>query len=315
MKRISVLLNKIITVQLVCVAALVLILCIKGSKKTEGEQQAMAQNETPAVTPSIVSELTATPTPTAAVTMPPVQVITPEPSVSVTPEPTQTPEPTVTSEPTASPEDIKEPENTKETIPAFAGMSKEFLNTLTNTYEATLLQTPGIRDVKYYLQTDERWVNAIYGENDTIGQYGCAPTSLAMVISTLTSIDIDPVQMCAWAKEKGYWYPQQGSIHTLIADAAKAFGLNVVGAENAAGINDKLKQALTDGKMVIVLMGKGSFTRSGHFIVLRGITEDGMIYVADPNSRENTDQQWELTKIVNEAKAWAGGGGPFWIIE
>ena len=61
-------------------------------------------------------------------------------------------------------------------------------------------------------------------------------------------------------------------------------------------------------------MGKGNFTRSGHFIVLRGITEDDMVYVADPNSQENTDKTWKLTQIVNEAKSWAGANGPFWVI-
>ena len=61
-------------------------------------------------------------------------------------------------------------------------------------------------------------------------------------------------------------------------------------------------------------MGKGTFTNSGHFIVLRGITEDGKILVADPNSKELTKESYEPAFIVNEAKAWAADNGPFWVI-
>ena len=61
-------------------------------------------------------------------------------------------------------------------------------------------------------------------------------------------------------------------------------------------------------------MGKGQFTRSGHFIVLRGITSEGKILVADPASKERTNQEWDVNTIVKEAKAWANANGPFWII-
>ena len=53
-------------------------------------------------------------------------------------------------------------------------------------------------------------------------------------------------------------------------------------------------------------MGKGHFTNNGHFIVLRGITENGKILVNDPNSREKSKKEWSVSIIVSEAKgAWA----------
>ena len=61
-------------------------------------------------------------------------------------------------------------------------------------------------------------------------------------------------------------------------------------------------------------MAKGHFTSSGHFIVLRGVTEDGKILVADPASKKRSEQEWELSIILNEASKKAGSGGPFWII-
>jgi len=61
-------------------------------------------------------------------------------------------------------------------------------------------------------------------------------------------------------------------------------------------------------------MSRGHFTTSGHFIVLRGITADGKILVADPASRNRSEQEWDFNIILNEARRGAGAGGPFWIV-
>lgn len=47
----------------------------------------------------------------------------------------------------------------------------------------------------------------------------------------------------------------------------------------------ELRQDLSSGHIFVALMGSGHFTSSGHFILLRGVTLDGKILVADPNSR------------------------------
>jgi hypothetical protein len=61
-------------------------------------------------------------------------------------------------------------------------------------------------------------------------------------------------------------------------------------------------------------MTKGHFTSGGHFIVLRGITAEGKILVADPASVKRSEQEWALSLIVNEAHRGAGAGGPFWVL-
>ena len=60
-------------------------------------------------------------------------------------------------------------------------------------------------------------------------------------------------------------------------------------------------------------MSKEHFTSSGHFIVLRGV-KDGKILVADPASRSRSNQEWDLSIILNEAGRGTGAGGPVWII-
>ena len=69
-----------------------------------------------------------------------------------------------------------------------------------------------------------------------------------------------------------------------------------------------------EGKLVVAIMSKGHFTKSGHFIVLRGITADGKVLVADPASLKRSNQEWDLSLILEEARKRVGAGGPFWAI-
>ena len=172
--------------------------------------------------------------------------------------------------------------------------------------------TDGATEVYYYSQLDPRWKNLPYGPSETIGSSGCGPTSLAMVVSSLTSHVVDPVEMCNWAYKNGYLCEGSGSYHSLIPDGAKHFGLTVDYAK--ANEPQKIVDALASGKLVIAIMGKGHFTSSGHFIVLRGVTSDGNILIADPASKNRSEQEWDLSIILSEARKGAAAGGPFWLI-
>lgn len=170
----------------------------------------------------------------------------------------------------------------------------------------------GKTKVIYYSQEDSRWSNEKYGKTDLISDTGCGPTSLAMVISTLTDIMITPKEMADWAYKNGYCAEGSGSYHTLIENAVKSFGLQVEQASILEG--QKIANALSNKKLVIALMGKGTFTSSGHFIVLRGITEQGEVFISDPKSEKNTQQTFPLGLILSEAKCSTDNLGPFWII-
>ncbi|MDU4696332.1 MAG: C39 family peptidase [Paenibacillus sp.] len=179
-------------------------------------------------------------------------------------------------------------------------------------YEGVVFQD-GSREVVYFNQMDARWADKPYGPIDTIGIAGCGPTSLSIVVSTLlTDQTVDPVTMSKWAYDNGYLAEGTGSYHSLIPDGAKHFGLQVTGA--TAKEKQTIIDALAAGKLVVAIMGKGHFTSTGHFIVLRGVTEDGHILVADPASKKRSEQTWDFNIILAEARKNAGAGGPFWII-
>ena len=151
----------------------------------------------------------------------------------------------------------------------------------------------------------------MYGKSGTIGEAGCGPTALAIAVASLTSNQVTPYDVAQWSVVNGYRCEGNGSYHSLIPSGGAHYGLTVTGIGNNS---KKLVDALKEGKLVIAIMSKGHFTSSGHFIVLRGVTESGKILVADPASVKRSNQAWELGIIVNEASRRAGSGGPFWVM-
>lgn len=176
-------------------------------------------------------------------------------------------------------------------------------------YEGVVF-TDGGMEVMYYNQLDERWADVMYGTSSTIGQGGCGPTSMSIVTSTLTGEAHDPVELAEWSVANGHRCEGNGSYHSLIPAAAAAYGLSCEKNLDAQGIVD----ALSSGKLVVVIMSKGHFTKGGHFIVLRGVTSEGKILVADPVSYSRSEQEWDLSIIMNESNKAAGSGGPYWAI-
>jgi hypothetical protein len=158
--------------------------------------------------------------------------------------------------------------------------------------------------IPLFLQGDKRWGMFPYGKSGTIATSGCGPTSLAMVVVGLTDdTSVNPKAVADWSVQNGHRVEGVGSAWSLMTSGGAHFGLKVSALNvKASDISD----ALRDGKPVIMSMNKGHFTQSGHFIVLRGITESGKILVNDPASSKRSQQEWDISIIVNEgAGAWA----------
>lgn len=164
--------------------------------------------------------------------------------------------------------------------------------------------------VVYYNQTDARWGNKLYGRTGTIGWEGCGPTALAMVVASMTDNKVTPYDVALWSAQNGYRCEGNGSYHSLIPNGGQHYGLTV---DKIGKDSKKLVEALESGKLVIAIMAPGHFTTTGHFIVLRGITKEGNVLVADPASVKRSNQEWPLRTVVNEAASRAGAGGPFWV--
>ena len=171
--------------------------------------------------------------------------------------------------------------------------------------------TGGNVEIVYFNQGEEPWASAPYGP-DHVGGYGCGPTTMSMVVSSLTGEIVDPAAMAQWAYQAGYCAPGSGSYNSLIQAAGTAYGLDISSWTDLTA--DALSQALASGQLFVALMTKGHFTSSGHFILLRGLTLEGKVLVADPNSRERSLTAWDPQLIIDELSATRSSGAPLWCI-
>lgn len=171
--------------------------------------------------------------------------------------------------------------------------------------------TGGARELVYFNQTAERWAQEPYG-SDQIGGYGCGPTVMAMVASTLTDTPMDPAQMAQYCVDNGFWAKKHGSYRSIVKGVAENLGLEC----SSLSLDDReeITRCLATGQLVVALMGPGHFTNSGHFILLRGVTFDNSILVADPASPERSLTVWDLDLILDELSSSRDSGGPLWVI-
>lgn len=173
--------------------------------------------------------------------------------------------------------------------------------------------TGGSWEIVYYNQTEEPWADQPYG-SDHIAGYGCGPTSMAMAVSTLTGQRVDPGQMAQWCVDNRHWASRHGSYLSVVEGAAEGFGLDCERVDMDSMDTGQLCQRLAAGELAVALMSKGHFTNSGHFILLRGVTLDGKILVADPASRERTLVTWEPELILEELTTRRHDGAPLWLL-
>lgn len=73
----------------------------------------------------------------------------------------------------------------------------------------------------------------------------------------------------------------------------------------------ELLQTLEEGKPVIAHMGPGLFTQGGHYILLRGLTEEGGVLVNDPASPERSAMAYPVEVFIQESKS----GAAFFVCE
>ena len=157
----------------------------------------------------------------------------------------------------------------------------------------------------YFNQGDSAWNQNGY----CIAKAGCGPTSMAVVITSLTGKWVTPLDTAIWGYQHGF-YSREGSAHEMIPAMAAAYGLRCQGAGTDY---QEIKNALKAGKPIVCLMGPGYFTRGGHFMVLVAIDNNDCVTVADVGSRTRSAYRYRLADVIAQSKG-ASAGGPFWVM-
>ena len=139
---------------------------------------------------------------------------------------------------------------------------------------------PNNSDVPLIYQSD--YTNVNYGTG-TVASHGCGIASLSMVASYYNDTDIMPDELAQ--KYRGYG-SKSGTDQGIFEKTAEELNLpfqEQVHYSTAKDL-DTVVNALNEGCVVVAKAKQNSvFTDSGHYIVLTGVSDDGKIYVNDPN--------------------------------
>lgn len=168
-----------------------------------------------------------------------------------------------------------------------------------------LLPQPNGKSFVYYDQTWQAYVSHPYGSG-TVGSNGCGPTSMAMVISNLTKVRVDPVSMADWSRKNGYCVAGRGSAYGLFPAASAQYGIGcttISRSDKAAVVS-----ALKSGKLLLTVVGYGDFTRGRHFLLIRGITPSGKLLLADSGKYENSLVEWDYDRVLRQV-----ANSYFWV--
>lgn len=168
-----------------------------------------------------------------------------------------------------------------------------------------LLPQPNGKSFIYYDQTWPAYASHPYGIH-TVGGYGCGPTSMAMIISNLTSSRVDPNSMADWVYKNGYCIGGRSSAYGLFPAASARYGINcatIPRSDKAA-----LVSALKSGKLLLTVVGRGDFTRGRHFLLIRGITADGALLLADSGKYANSLVEWPYDRVLKQV-----ANSYFWV--
>ncbi len=168
-----------------------------------------------------------------------------------------------------------------------------------------------------YLQTDARWKKHNYsapGETRTIGSSGCGITAAAMVIATLKDATVTPVVTAEWSMARGYKAKNQGTYYSYFVPQMQAYGItckrlntsNLYGKSTSEAHTQALAE-LKKGNWIIACMGKGLWTKSGHYILVYGY-ENGNVYINDPASVSAAREQNTWQTFAKQVKY-------MWVVE
>ncbi|ETP71829.1 hypothetical protein UYO_2218 [Lachnospiraceae bacterium JC7] len=188
----------------------------------------------------------------------------------------------------------------------------EILHYVYNDYNQIISTAMGA--MLYFSQGDSHWNEYRIAGADRMGGYGCGPVTVAMLANSFSNSDtpVTPVDVAEWAVENKEYAVHGGSYHSLIPNALRHYGLTVNSVEERTA--EKVHELLSTGHVLVALMGRGSLTQVGHFVIITENAPDGGVMIADPAKLSNSEKSWPAELLVKELKAAYDAGGPLWAV-
>jgi len=162
-----------------------------------------------------------------------------------------------------------------------------------------LTEEASMDSVPLFVQWDKRLGYEKYSGN-FFAASGCGPTTLSMVVVYLThNRDASPIAVAKYSKEAGYSVDGSGSSWTLISEGCRHYGIK---AKTVALDESRMKAELDAGHPIVINVGPGDFTDTGHFMVITGYDDEGFS-INDPNSIEKSGKRWLFKNISSQIRA------------
>ncbi len=162
--------------------------------------------------------------------------------------------------------------------------------------ERTFVRPP---DFKQY---DPRWAGKMYSSHgdrtQTIRSSGCGPTAMADVVAALIDSSVTPPLLADKAISWGDRSRSNGTNWSFFKHISEAYPFS---RYLKTGSRAELLSCLDGGGLAVASMGKGYWTKGGHYICVW--KHDGAyIYANDPASSGRTRQT--ITDFMKERKAF-----------
>lgn len=164
------------------------------------------------------------------------------------------------------------------------------------------------KDVPLYNQRD--YTETPYGSS-SVAKSGCGITTASMVISYFAGRRITPAVLAPHYNIPSLTMQQR--MLNALADCEIIITAEYYGRKQWPQVYEALKQ----GHIVISYQGPGFFTEVGHFIVLTGLTEDGKVWINDPNGDnwEKHDQMIDGFTNGFDPVYITNNGGNYYVLE
>ena len=206
----------------------------------------------------------------------------------------------VEMEPVATDEPLYTPLPGLENNPGFImGMRSEVPEDLYLNPGSLRIPSDGMSIPLIYQYDYRKMVCSLYGVNKSVASSGCGAAAASMLIAYIRqNYNQTPYTLFYWAVDQG-WYHGDGLHYEAIRKLLSNYG---VGSHLAKVSSENIISALRGSQPIVIKMGPGTFTNNGHYIVLRGLDEDGWVLVNDPNSSGRSQYSYPVSLILRECK-------------
>ncbi|MGN0495415.1 MAG: C39 family peptidase [Lachnospiraceae bacterium] len=177
----------------------------------------------------------------------------------------------------------------------------DYIAKISIVFEGNFTLTTPVEEVPLYLQFDEQWGYADYGES-VIAIRGAGPVCLSMVYTYIKQEGSqNPIKVGDMAMNNGYLTEEGGTADVLFTDGAANLGLK---SQEMAVDKDEMIDALANGKLLICAVNSGDFTKTTSYIVIKDY-KSGLFLINDPMSEARSKVGWDFPRLSSQiAKMW-----------